>query len=219
MKDQDFVTSSFQNFSGAIDTGRGVAELAGDDDWFVLSAGGPRLYHAANGSSSSSQYLSRDSVEPRHIHNAGKHHDIFHADILGGIAAGEGGYHQFGKSDWQRAHCRSAYGCAASTAKGNDAINSFLMSQACHDNRGTLRHGVDGSASILFCYQLIEIDAGGACDFTSRDVWLEFRVLQNPSIDYEHLMPALADLPGDKGMLFALRVHSAKDGDRSHKEY
>ena len=44
-------------------------------------------------------------------------------------------------------------------------------------------------------------------------------MLQSPNVDDESLVSALANLLGDKAVLFAFGIHCAQDCDRCHSEW
>ena len=163
--------------------------------------------------------MARDSIQSGDIHNAGKHDDVLGADILGDVATGQGGHHNFGKADGQSAHRGGADGGAAAAAQRNHAVNPLFPGEAGEHDGRTLGHGGDGFASVASGDQAVEINARRGRDFGPGDIWFQFRFIQYSNINDQHLMPAAADLLGDEGVLLALGVHRAQNRDRGHRPF
>jgi hypothetical protein len=162
VENEDFVTGGFENFAGGLDAVGGIAEHAGDDERFVGAGFGRRFDHAADGAGGTSEDLARDAIEAGDVHDAGKHDDVLDANILGGVAAGEGGHHEFGKANGQGTHRRRADGRAAAAAERDDPINLFFGNETAQDDGCAARHDFDGFATIAALDDRGEVGSGGS---------------------------------------------------------
>ena len=79
-----------------------------------------------------------------------------------------------------------------------------------------MRHGFNRFAAISPGDERRKVNARCRGHFLPRDIRFEFGRFQRPGVDHEHLMPAPADLRGDKAVLFAFGVHSAENCDGCH---
>src|SRR5438552_17799543 len=124
MENYHLETGCFEDLTSAIDALCSVAELAGNDNWFV---GGGRLwsrYHPTYRTCCASEQWPRNAVEPGDVHDTRKHHDVFDSDVGRGIATGQGRNHKFWKTDGQRAHGGRADGRPATATQRDDSVNA-----------------------------------------------------------------------------------------------
>ena len=132
MEDEGLVACGIDDFACVIDALGGVAEHAGGDEREVFGGGWHFcLDHSADGSGSAGEDGACDAVETCDIGDAGDHGDVFFPDVVGGIAAGEGGDHDLGESEGEGAHGCGGDGCAAASAEGDDAVDFSFGGELC----------------------------------------------------------------------------------------
>ncbi len=128
VKDQHLVAGPFQRRLRAVDGCGGVAEHAGGDQRPVGSGRRRfRFHHAADRARRVGVDAPAEPVQPRHIHHRRHHGDVNGADVRRDVSRRDGGDHQLGHADRQRAHGRSGDGRPAAARHGQDAIQPPLL--------------------------------------------------------------------------------------------
>ena len=151
MEHEGFEARVFEHDFGAVDASGGVAKHAGDDGGLFFNGleADVGFDHAADGSGGAGEDGAGDTVDTGDVHDAGEEDDVLRTDVLGGVAAREGGDDDFWKAEWQGLHRGGCDGCAASAPEGDDALNAFLFDECAERFRGDLAHFGDGSAAIF----------------------------------------------------------------------
>ena len=188
------------------DTGRGVAELRGHDHGFQHGLGWAGRHHATNGPGRLGQDHARQPVDARHIHHAGHHHNILHADIGRRVAASQRGDHELRKTHGQRAHGRRANGRAAATAQRDHSVDLSVALQPRQHQRSGASHQGHRLATIPASDHCGQVGTGLAGHLFARDLGLQRRRAERAHIDEQHRMPVLPDAIRHIAMLLPLRV-------------
>ena len=215
-EDQHLVAGFLQHALGLGDAGGGVAEHAGDDERPGLVGGDLRLDHPADGTGGAAEDHARQAVEAGDVGDAGHHDDVLGAEVVGHVAAGEGGDHQLGEAERQGAHRRGGDGRAAAAAERDHAVDPSFRGEPGEQDRRGLAHRGHAFAAVLAGQQGREVEPGGGGDFRAGDVGRDDRRVPAADVDQQRAVPALADQAGDERVLFALRVHGPQNSNGLH---